>query len=425
MTVKNNITFVYPNRTREIRRNNSGTITGLHKCNFTENVNLPLSNILTDVIPEKARMDFASPSLKKCSFAISLPNIPYREIGCVAVASHNLSIVGKLRISIFNEPPIGYAVTSAVAAGGNIATFTFVAGDKPTSLANGTKLKLFACSSDQNDRHTETIIYATVTGYNTGTGVATCTTTGGSLPTNLDTVSYANWFVGYASGNVGKNESLLLNIPAWVQAWQRIHLPESPDLTWFSREFMTGTVEEAQRLDYTALSLNFMTRKEGDGLAPVGTHVRIDLDDSQTTQTYSDGTTNPSYQPFIEVGYVMFGQTFTAENNPEYGAIKHGIEDPSDYQESDGGQEYWHEKQKRRTVSVSFNLLDKTEAIGKVHEMQRLQGKSRPVIYSFTNRDFDEFHYAQSFIGRNVTLDPIGQPDYGKYDANINLKEMI
>lgn len=407
-----NVTFVFPNRAREYQK--------LHRVNWTDNANLPIENLLTEVLPETARTtDFALYSDKRASIAISLPAVPYRTIGAIALANHNLSLSAKIRVSVFNEPAICY-VNQAMTISTGTKTFTIPTADAPPGSLIGKTLKLFGVNNVSTETKTGEFVSGNVTAHD-GSGVITLNVTSVS-----GSGSYNYWYVG----NSTNKEIEIVNQPAWLQAWQRVFQTSSDEVQFRSRNFWRGTVEEEQREEYTHLRVIPIYKKNSTEQA-VGTHVHIDIDDSSTPDFYG-GVPNASYQPFIEIGYLMFGQCWTSTNNPEYGSVKHGYEDPSEKQESDSGQEFWHEKQKRRTVNIGFNLLDKNEAFGKVYEMQRQQGLSRPVIYLFSKGenidgvDFvDKYHFAQSFIGRLTDLSPIGQPHFGYYDANINIKEML
>lgn len=417
-----NVTFIINNRAKEVKRDNAGNITGLHRVNWTDNVYLPLDNIFTDVIPDTARMDVASPAQKLCSFAISLPRIPYRTIGGIALAGHNFSTSAMLRFSIFNEPAIGYSATNN-SIFSNGTSLNMVIDNPKANLAIGNKVTFFGISSGRTDKRVGAWMSGAVTSYtydaiaDKGTVIFTIEDSHSDVANTV----YSKWLVANSTTTPVK----LLNNATWTSAWPRVHNPESPDLNWYSRNFWEGTIEDEQREEFTHLSLNFFERIEGDGLQPQGTHVHIDIDDTYTTQIYSDGTVNPSYEPFVEIGYILFGTAWTSRFNPEHGKIEFGHVDPSEFDETDTGQEYHREKQKRRTVSIGFSLLDKNEAFGKVYEMQRSQGISRPVAFAMSKEKLDEFHYAQSFIMRLSQLNPIGTQYAGIYDATIVGKEMF
>lgn len=397
-----NIALVYPNRAIEVARNNAGNISGLFKADWWENANLPLSNIITDCLPETART-----TKLRNSFAISIPAIPYRTIGAVALLNHNMTTSARIKHSVFNEPAIGYSNNSLQIRDSGYITFQIYGLTTSLLTSPETYLTLFGCSNDPTVGTNGEYMHGFVTAHNLITGSITfCVMdSNASLPRK----TYNIWYVAKANKVLPK----LLNTPEWKYVWQRIHAVDSPELTWESSNFWTGTIEEEQRQGYTKLCLNFLKNKDNPTLQPVGTHLHIDIDDSNNQDGY------------VEIGYLMYGQYFQSKINPQYGGIQHGYVDISEMQQADSGQKYYHEKAKARTVSISYDMLDKQEAFGQIFEAYRQQGISRPVIYSYSPVRLDSYQYAQSFIGRFAQLNPITQPNFGMYGATINLEEML
>lgn len=397
-----NIALVFPNRAIEVARNaQTGAVTGLFKASWTENSNLPLSNLLTDCLPETART-----TKLRCSFGIALDAIPYRTIGAVALLNHNMTTSARIKHSVFNEPAIGYSNDTLSIGSTGTRTFTIAGFTDNLVTTPTTYLSIFGCSNDPTTGTNGEYMYGAVISQVAGTGIVTLSVSESNVTTHN---SYSLWYVAKAT----KVKPQLLNVPAWKYVWQRIYAVDSPDITWESTNFWTGTIEEEQRQGYTKLCLNFLSNKNNKILQPVGTHLHIDLDDSSNP----DG--------FIEIGYLMFGQYFQSKLNPAHGSIQHGYTDISEVQQSDSGQKYFHEKAKARTISISYDMLDKAEAFGQIFEAYRQQGISRPVIYSYSPVRLDAYQYAQSFIGRFSQLNPITQPNFGMYGATINLEEML
>ena len=393
-----NIALVYPNRAIEVQR--TGVVpTGLYGTDWVNNTNLPLSNILTDCLPETART-----AQTKCSFAVALKSIPYRIIGAAALLNHNLTTSARIKHTIFNEPPIGYSYTAMLARPvGNTRIFTVLG--LSTSLV-GKSVALIACSNDPQVNDLPTMVIS-VSSHSLSTGAINGTITASSVTTSSP--SFSQWYVGDLTTKAIK----VVNAPKWQNVWQRIFDVDSPFLVWESTNFWTGTIEEEQRQGYTKLCLNFFKSVDDAALQPSGTHIHIDINDSSNTDGY------------IDIGYFMFGQYFQSAINPQYGSIEHGYLDNSTSRQSDSGQKYFHEKSKARTVSIGYEMLDKAEAFSGIFEAYRQQGISRPVIYSFSPIRTDNHQYAQSFIGRFTQLNPITQPNYGFFSATINLEEML
>lgn len=400
--MKNNIALVYPNRAIEVQR--TGNVpTGLIAVDWTANSNLPLSNILTECLPETART-----AQTRCSFAVALKKIPYRTIGAAALLNHNLTTTARIKYTVFNEPPIGYSATTMTAKiTGSAVTFSLP--NLQMSLV-GKKIALFATSNNPQAA-TPPSMSGTVSAHNMETGSITMSVTASSVPIiNAEPESaYSRWYVADATAAI----PAVVNTPRWTNVWQRIFEPDSPLLVWESSNFWTGTIEEEQRNGYTKLCLNFLDSKTGAGIQPVGTHIHVDIADDSN----SDG--------YIEIGYFMFGQYFQSKYNPEFGGIGHGYIDNSQSKQADSGQKYFHEKAKARTVTINYSLLSKAEAFNGIFEAYRQQGISRPIIYAFSPVRIDNHQYAQSFIGRFTQLNPLTQPSAGIYGATINIEEML
>jgi hypothetical protein len=397
-----NVAIAYPNRLLELKK--------LHQVTWTDNSNLPLSNITTNILAETARTsDFGSLSAKKVSFGVSLANLPYRTFGAVGLINHNLSTSAKVKFSVFNEPPIEYSNTPAEINGTNTVTLT-LKSSVPT-IATGTKLKFYACSSDKNDYISGSYFYATVVSHS-GTSLTVSRT--GNYVNNGILTTYNVWYVGYGQQS-GKTESFVLNAPQWFNVWKRIKPSDSPQLTWRSTNLWRGTIEEEQRLSFTKIHISFL-KDEFTGYQPVGTHLHIDLDDSNEAS-------NPDL--FIELGRLFIGQYTQPTINPEYGAITHGFQDNSEISISNSGTEFFYEKQKARTVDVQWNYLTEDEAFGGIYEASRSQGITREVLYAYDVDDTGAYQYARSFIGRFTQLNPITQPNVGLYGSSINIKELL
>lgn len=394
-----NVAIAYPNRLLELNK--------LHQLNWVDNSNLPLSNITTNILAETGRTtDFASTSLKRASFAVSLKSLPYRTLGAVGLVNHNLTISAKCRFSVFNEPALAYSQTSLSVTGTGSINVTL--DESIPTLSVGTKLKFYGCSSNKSDTLSVKYFYATVTSHS-GTSLV-CTKDGVSEGTG----TFSLWYIGYGQ-QAGKTESQLLNTPAWVNVWRRIYPSNSQLLTWRSTNLWRGTIEEEQRQSFTKIHISFLI-DSATNYQPVGTHLHIDLDDS----TEADQT-----DMFIELGRLFIGQYTQPTINPEYGSIEHGFSDESEISRSNSGTEYFYEKQKSRTVSVQWNYLTEDEAFGGIYEASRSQGITREVLYAYDVDDAGSYQYARSFIGRFTQLNPITQPNVGLYGASINLKEIL
>jgi hypothetical protein len=393
-----NVAIAYPNRLLELNK--------LHNCDWVDNSILPLSNIQTPILSETARTsNFGSVGAKHCSFGISLKNLPYRTFGAIGLINHNLTTSAKCRFTVFNEPPLSYSKNALVVNA--TGSFSITLDTSVASLATGTKLKFYACSSDVTNV-TTSYFYATVVSHS-----------GVNLTCTRDNVYVGNgttfnlWYIGYGAQS-GKTESVIINEPSWLSVWKRIYPSSSQYLTWRSKNLWRGSIEEEQRLAFTKIHISFL--KDSAGGQPVGTHLHVDLDDSTETL---------NVDMYLEVGRVFIGQYSQPEINPEYGSIDHNFMDNSELSSSNSGTEYAYEKAKARTVSVQWNHLTEDEAFGGIYEASRSQGITREVLYAYDVDDTGSYQYARSFIGRFTQLNAITQPNVGLFGASINLKEIL
>lgn len=399
-----NVSIAYPNRLLELNT--------LHNCDWVNNTISPLTNIKTPILSETARTsDFnggLNATSKHVSFGLSLKNLPYRALGAVGLINHNLSTSAQVRYTVFNEPPLTYSNNSTlnlIEVSGTSKTITLATA---TSLAVGTKLKFFACSSSVSDTTSGNCFKATVVS-NTGSTL-TFTYDGQQSGTG----SYSLWYIGYGT-YIGKTESKIVNIPQWQSVWKRVYPSNSTYVTWRSLNLWRGGIEEEQRLSFTKITIGFL-KDAISGDQPVGTHIHIDINDTDS---------NSALDKYIEIGRVFIGQYSQPLINPEYGSIDHSFEDTSEITTSNAGTEFYYEKAKSRTVSVQWNHLTEDEAFGGIYEASRSQGITREVLYAYDVSDTGAYQYARSFIGRFTQLSAIAQPNFGMYSTAINLKEIL
>jgi len=406
-----NVAIAYPNRMLELKT--------LHNCDWQDNSISPLANIETPILSETGRTsDYNGGSSaldKHCSFGVSLANLPYRTFGAIGLVNHNLTIASKVRFIVFNEPPIAYSKNTLAFnwVGGTAVTITMTVS-VPT-IAIGTKLKFYACSSDKADTSSGEYFRGTVSADSLGNQLS-ITFDGGTDGHFGDITSpiYSLWYIGYGA-QTGQRESLIKNTPLWVNVWKRIYQSNSEFLTWNSKNLWGGTIEEEQRLSFTKINISFL-KDSVSGNQPVGSHIHIDINDTDVSLMTDK---------FIELGRVFIGQYSQPTINPEYGAIDHNFIDNSELTTANSSTEYAYEKAKARIVSVQWNHLTEDEAFGGIYEASRSQGITREVLYAYDVDDTGSYQYARSFIGRFTQLNAITIPNPGQYGASINLKEIL
>ena len=420
-----NVAIAHPNRLLEYK--------AIHQKSTDWNTALPLANILTDVLPETARTQNA---VKRTSFGISLSSLPYRNLSAIALVNHNLSTSAKVRFTVMNEPPTAYLYYDVDTSDLVIDAYVTFSGTQLRSSAldlDSHTLRLYIFSNDSKTKSSfDDYIEAFVHSHDLATGDLIFRITKRSVRT--DETVCRNWML-YDLGLTNSKNVEVMNVPQWMPCWQRIYGVESSSLTWRSRNFWRGTVELEIMELVTKVHISFLTSKDVDNVSfanansnvqPLGTHLHIDIDDSSELEFFTGTLTpNPDYSPYIELGRVFMGGYMQANINPEYGGITHGVKDNSEFQQSDSGQKFFHEKARARTASIQWNHLDKDEAFGNLLLSQLQQGISREILYTYSVEKIDTYQLLQSFIGRYVDLNPIQQPNVGLYSNNINLEEIL
>jgi hypothetical protein len=403
-----NIAIAFPNRILEQKK--------LHYTLTDWNTNLPIDNILTDVLPETAR---TANGVRNVNFGISLSNLPYRTLGAMALVNHSLSTSAKVRFSVFNEPPIDYGSNSiAFSATGIISIVTDSVVGVYTS---GMIIKLFPLPKISTNIFTTSCIVGTFYDYGVETKTLRITVTAGGLNPTGDAATADRWYIGFGN-QAGQTECTIINVPSWIDCWQRIYPTDSKELAWRSRNFWRGTVELEIMELVTKIHISFLS----DQLArqPIGTHLNIAIDDSNEPETWSDMSPNLNWKNYIELGRVFMGGYLMPVINAEYGGISHGVVDNTEFQQSDSGQKFFHEKARARIVAIQWNHFDKDEAMQMLLS-QLQQGISREVLYTYSVDKIDTYQLLQSFIGRYKELNPLTQPDFGRWGASINLEEIL
>jgi hypothetical protein len=415
-----NVAIAHPNRLLEYK--------ALHYHDVDWNMALPLENILTDVLPETAR---TTGSTKRTSFGISLSALPYRNLNAIALVNHNLSVSAKVRFTVFNEPPIDYVYQNIV-TGITQTSITLNTTNVQSGDLVGNKIRIYGYTNSRDNVNVGSYYEGDCSVHNVSTGSITIINVIKVGVFGSSTIG--NWIV-FDLGTNGKIISIQ-NQPTWLDCWQRIYPTTSNQLTWRSRNFWRGTVELEIMELVTKVHISFLSPSTqtnyGDYNQDVskqkqvlGTHLHIDIDDSTEPETWSDMSPNLNYKPYIEIGRVFMGGYMEATINPEYGSITHGVKDNTEFQQSDSGQKFFHEKSRARTASIQWNHLDKDEAFGSILLSQLQQGISREVLYTYSVEKIDSYQLLQSFIGRYVDLNPIQQPNVGMYSVSINLEEIL
>lgn len=391
-----NIMLCHPNRLLE----NTAILSTPSEWSTT----LPLSNILSPILQKKARTKtFATGVPATAWFAINLQKVPDRYMGAASIINHNMTTFAQIRFTVYKHAPYFYSQSTVTVA--STMTFTVPAGN---IIPAGSTVTIYPHSSDPS----------VVTSYKlTGTVSGGLTLSGTSLTVNINSIPtgasgriFSNWYIGDA-------KAIQINTPAWAKVWTRVFSTTSTQAIWNSTNFWSGLVEEEQRNTYTKIHISqlYSTGATSVKEQAYGTHMSIEMYDPS----------QPSNANFIDFGRLFIGQFTAPVVNPEYGSVEFGYVDNSEMQQANNGTKYFYEKQKTRTVSMSWNHLDIDEALGGIYDAYRAQGISREILYVYSLSPFEPYIYAKSFLGRFTSLNPINQPNPGLYSASVNIEEIL
>lgn len=148
---------------------------------------------------------------------------------------------------------------------------------------------------------------------------------------------------------------------------------------------------------------------------PFGRYVGVDITD----------TSNPD--GYVQAGVFMAGQAFVPDVNMAYGAQLVFV-DPSTQSRTVGGQKYSDVKPRYRTFSAALEVLDQSEAMGSVWDLQRLLGISGGLLLVYDPDDGASVLLRRTIYGTLSSLSPIVTARAGAdkiYSTQIQIEELI
>ena len=394
-----NIMLCHPNRLLEN--------TALLSVAADWSTSLPLANILSPILQKKARTKTFSPNVPATAwFAINLNKVPDRYMGAAAIINHNMTTEGLIKFTVYKSNPYFYSDSTLTI--GSSMTFTVPSGN---IIPSGTTITIYPHSSDPTT-YTSYKMTGTVSS-NLELNGTSLTVTGITIPNGASGKIFSKWYIGDV-------KTSQINTPAWVRVWTRVFSTSGSQAIWASTNFWNGLIEEEQRNSYTKIHISQLYAEGGDNSSnsqAYGTHMCVEMYDAGQPTTIGSN--------FIDFGRIFIGQFTAPTVNPEYGSIEFGYVDNSEMQQANNGTKYFYEKQKTRTVSMSWNHLDVDEALGGIYDAYRAQGISREILYVYSLAPFEPYIYSKSFLGRFTSLNPINQPNPGLYSASVNIEEIL
>ncbi|WP_311948963.1 hypothetical protein [Halomonas piscis] len=191
----------------------------------------------------------------------------------------------------------------------------------------------------------------------------------------------------------------------WMMAWPSVY--SSSELEWEYDNFWLGTVDEAQRGDFTALTTHFADEVQ------IVRRVTVEISD----------TANPD--GVIRLGRAFVGDTWQPEYNAAYG-IQYGHEIGTEFEVAGNPEqtEYADVRAAKRTVQFALEHLSEEEGFRRTLALQRAQGLHGEVLYS-EGGHLDALAFQRTFIGRLSSIDPLAHPYFATYSNSISLKEIL
>lgn len=126
----------------------------------------------------------------------------------------------------------------------------------------------------------------------------------------------------------------------------------------------------------------------------------------------------------LDIGVVAIGKTFSPATNISSGTLSLSWLEKGDETEARGGQEYRPVNSKRRQLSFTLSWLNKEEAYGDVSAMQRICGRSEPVLVIV---DSNELEYPQEMAvyGFLEDLGPVTHRSVYVYEHAFSITEVL
>jgi len=190
----------------------------------------------------------------------------------------------------------------------------------------------------------------------------------------------------------------------WINAWPVVFLPET--LEWEDDNWWEGTISQEDRAGYPGLLFAqlpriFLTR-----------YIRFEFDDQ----------TNPA-------GYLEFGRLFLATGwqpayNMDYGHSIAWEFSNTKMTRAMGGTPYFDRRAGMRVHRFTLSNMSRSEAMGKIFEMQRTLGIDGELLAILDPSDQLNM-LRQSFIGRLRQTSPLTNSTFQRYGTPFEVEEII
>jgi hypothetical protein len=191
----------------------------------------------------------------------------------------------------------------------------------------------------------------------------------------------------------------------WIDVWPAGVIPTDL-LEWEDDNFWLGTISAQARAGFQSpliWRLPFLS---------VARYWRCEIFDS----TNSDG--------YVQVGRVFLARGWTPSVNFAYGAGL-GYQDPTPVLTSLSGAEYFDVRSKFRVMTFELQYITDSEAYSYALELQRLAGVSGEVLVMPDGGEDAGIQPLRSFVGRLRQAGPVMQTKPSAYTVQFEIKELL
>lgn len=188
-----------------------------------------------------------------------------------------------------------------------------------------------------------------------------------------------------------------------MDVWPAVYQTEQ--LEWEYDNFWSGRLDEEERGQFTPLLTYFLPD------TVMAKRIRVELFDEDNSE-----------------GFLRFGRVFIADAwqpslNASYG-IQHGWDAADEFAEANDRTEYAYVKRVRRTVQMSLEHLNESEAYQRLFSMQRTEGQHGEILYAFSVEQTPA-NFVRTFLSRQKQLNPMAHPRFSEHSTDLNLLEVL
>jgi hypothetical protein len=191
---------------------------------------------------------------------------------------------------------------------------------------------------------------------------------------------------------------------AWIDVWPSGMIPQSL-LEWEDDNFWLGTLSAQARAGYQSPFIHVLPS------ANTLQYWRVEIDDTSN----SDG--------YVHIGRLFISPTWRPAINYSLGADL-VYRDTTPVETSLSGAEFFDQRSKVREFSFTLEGMTATEAYDYALQLQRQVGISGEILQVPDTDDTARIP-ARAYVGRLVSLSPIGNPQGERFRTQFTVRELV